>query len=73
MSELLDRASELRATAATCKTLLDFARATGFSMEVARHASKVLNLGLPEVTLRPAGPRQEGKANPKPVSKKGGK
>lgn len=73
MSELLDRASELRATAATCKTLLDFSRATGWSMEIARNANAVLSLGLPEVSLRPAGPRQEGKANPKPTPKRGGK
>ena len=72
MSELLDRADELRATAADCKTLLDFSRATGFSMEIARHANLTLSLGLPEVTLPKIGPRIPGKANPKPT-KKGGK
>lgn len=72
MSELQDRAEELRAIAAKCKTLNDFAKATGFSMEIARHASAVLALNLPDARL-PTGPATAGRAVPKPTKKAGGK
>lgn len=68
-SELHSRAEELRTMAATCKTLLDLSRATGWSMEVCRHANTELSLGLPEHGLKPAGARSEGRPTPKPVKK----
>jgi len=71
-SELQARAAEIRTLAADCKTLLDLSRATGWTMEVARHANTELALGLPEHGLRPAGTRVEGRPTPKSV-KKGGK
>ena len=73
-SELETRADELRAIAAkpSCKTLNDFAKATGFSMEIARHAREVLGLDLPDAKLR-TGPATAGRAVPKPVKKQGGK
>lgn len=73
-SELETRADELRAIAAkpSCKTLNDFAKATGFSMEIARHAREVLGLNLPDAKLR-AGPPTAGQANPKQPKKQAGK
>jgi len=70
MSELSERADELRAIAAKCKTLNDFARVTGFSMEIARHARETLALNLPDARLK-AGPATEAKANPKQPKKAG--
>lgn len=72
MSEIIDRADELRAIAAkpSCKTLNDFAKATGFSMEIARHAREVLGLDLPDAKLR-AGPPTAGQAVPKPTKRAG--
>jgi len=71
-SEIQTRADELRAIASKCKTLNDFARVTGFSMEIARHARETLGLNLPDARLR-AGPATEAKANPKQPKKQGGK
>jgi len=68
-SEIQTRAEELRAIASNCKTINDFARATGFSMETARWARETLGLDLPDARL-PAGPRTEAKAVPKPVKRK---
>ena len=72
MSELIDRADELRAIAAkpSCKTLNDFAKATGFSMEIARHAREVLGLDHPDAKLR-AGKPTVGQAVPKPTKRAG--
>jgi hypothetical protein len=72
MSEIEDRADELRAIAAkpSCKTLNDFARVTGFSMEIARHTRDILALNLPDARLK-AGPATEAKANPKQPKKAG--
>lgn len=69
MSEIIDRADELRAIAAKCKTLNDLAKRLGWSMEIARHANTVLGLDLPDAKLR-AGPPTAGQANPK-LTKKG--
>jgi hypothetical protein len=69
MSELEDRADELRALAAKCKTINDFARVTGFSMEIARHARTVLGLDLPDAKLQ-TGKRTEARAVPKPTKAK---
>jgi len=69
MSEILNRADELRALAAKCKTINDFARQLSWSMEVARHAREVLGLDLPDAKLR-TGPRTEARANPKPTKAK---
>lgn len=68
-SELERRADELRDVARACATINDFARAAGFSMEVARHARSVLNLDLPDAKLQ-AGKRTEARAVPKPTKKK---
>lgn len=69
MSELQDRADELRAIAAKCKTINEFARELSWSMEVSRHARDVLGLDLPDARL-PTGPATAGQAHPKPVKRK---
>ena len=70
MSELQDRAAEIRAIAHNpkCKTVNDLAKAFGWNMETARHAREVLGLDLPDAKLR-AGPPTAGQANPKPTKK----
>jgi hypothetical protein len=72
MSEIIERADEIRAIAAKCKTLNDLARAFGWNMETARHAREVLGLDLPDAKLR-TGPATAGQACPKPTKKQGGK
>ena len=72
MSEIIERADELRDIARACKTLNDFAKATGFSMEIARHTRDILALNLPDARLK-AGPATEAKANPKQPKKQAGK
>jgi hypothetical protein len=69
MSELIERADELRAIAAKCKTLNDFSAAIGWNMETCRHARTVLSLDLPDAKLQ-AGKRTEARSVPKPVKKK---
>jgi len=69
MSEIIERADELRAIAKTCTNLNEFAKAVGWRMEIARHANTVLALNLPDARLR-AGPATEAKAVPKPVKRK---
>ena len=68
MSELIERADELRAIAAKCKNLNEFRAATGWNMETARPAREVLGLDLPDAKLR-AGPPTAGQANPKQPKK----
>ena len=68
-SEIERRADELRDVARACKTLNDFAKVTGFSMEIARHAAKVLSLDLPDAKQQ-AGKRTEARSVPKPVKAK---
>ena len=70
MSEIIDRADELRAIAAKCKTINEFRAATGWNMETARHAREVLGLDLPDAKLR-AGPPTAGQAVPKPTKRAG--
>lgn len=72
MSEIIDRADELRAIAKGCKTLNEFRALTGWNMETARHAREVLGLDLPDARLK-TGPATAGRAVPKPVKKQGGK
>ena len=72
MSEIQDRADEIRGIAQSCKTINDLARKLGWSMEVTRHANVVLNLELPDAKLQ-AGKRTEARSVPKPVKKQGGK
>jgi len=69
MSELEDRAEELRAIAKACKTLNDFSAATGWNMETCRHARQVLSLDLPDAKLQ-AGKRTEARSVPKPQKAK---
>jgi hypothetical protein len=68
MSEIIERADEIRAIAAKCKTLNDLAKRLGWSMEIARHANAVLGLDLPDARLK-TGPATAGRAVPKPVKK----
>jgi hypothetical protein len=68
-SEIERRADELRDIARACKTLNDFAKATGFSMEIARHTRDILALNLPDARLK-AGPATEARSVPKPVKRK---
>jgi hypothetical protein len=68
-SEIQTRADELRAIAAKCRTLNDFARVTGFPMEIARHTRDILGLNLPDARLK-AGPATEARSVPKPVKRK---
>ena len=70
MSEIEDRADELRAIAAKCKTINEFRAATGWNMETARHAREVLGLDLPDAKLR-AGKPTVGQAVPKPTKRAG--
>lgn len=70
MSEIIDRADELRAIAAKCRTLNEFARELSWSMEVSRHAREVLGLDLPDARL-PTGPATAGQAHPKPTKRAG--
>ena len=69
-SELETRADELRAIAAKCKTINEFARELSWSMEVSRHAREVLGLDLPDAKLR-AGKPTVGQAVPKPTKRAG--
>ena len=69
MSELIDRADEIRGIAQKCKTINDLAKRLGWSMEVARHARTVLSLDLPDAKLQ-AGKRTEAQAVPKPQKAK---
>jgi hypothetical protein len=69
MSEIIDRADELRAIAKTCTNLNEFAKAVGWRMEIARHANQVLALNLPDAKLQ-TGPAKAGQAHPKPVKRK---
>ncbi|MGH3055779.1 MAG: hypothetical protein ACRDL7_12470 [Gaiellaceae bacterium] len=71
MSEILDRADELRALAAKCATLQDFWKATGWrDVQAAHRANEVLKLGLPIISNsgRTGGPKV-AQACPKPVGK----
>jgi hypothetical protein len=68
-SEIETRAEELRDIARACATLNDFAKATGWTMEIARHANQALSLGLPDAKLK-TGPATAGRAVPKPVKRK---
>jgi hypothetical protein len=69
MSEIIERADELRAIASKCKTINDFRAATGWTMETCRHARDVLALNLPDAKLQ-TGPAKAGQAHPKPVKRK---
>jgi hypothetical protein len=71
MSEIIDRADEIRAIAHNpkCKTINDLATAFGWNMETARHANQVLSLGLGDARLQ-TGPKTEARSVPKPVKRK---
>jgi hypothetical protein len=72
MSELIERADELRAIAAKCKTINDFRAATGWTMETCRHARDVLGLNLPDSAPR-GGAVKLAQSCPKPAKKGAGK
>ena len=69
MSELQDRADEIRGLAQSCKTINDLAKRLCWSMEVTRHANTVLGLGLADAKLQ-AGKRTEARSVPKPQKAK---
>jgi hypothetical protein len=69
MSELIQRADEIRGLAQSCKTINDLAKRLGWSMEVTRHANTVLSLGLADAKLQ-AGKRTEARSVPKPQKAK---
>jgi hypothetical protein len=72
MSEIIDRADEIRGIAQSCKTINDLAKRLGWSMEIARHANQVLALNLPDAKLQ-TGPKTEARSVPKPTKKGAGK
>ena len=69
MSELIDRADEIRGLAQKCKTINDLATVMVWNMETARHANQVLSLGLSDAKLQ-GGKRTEARSVPKPVKAK---
>jgi len=71
MSEILDRADELRAIAAKCDTLQDFWKATGWKdIQSCHTANEVLGLNLPVIRKTNRGePRRAAQACPKPTGK----
>lgn len=73
MSEILDRADELRAIAAKCDTIQDFWKATGWKdIQSAHHANELLNLNLPIIRKsNRAGAPRPAQACPKPQGKAG--
>ena len=71
-SEIIHRREEIKALAASCKTINDLARLTSWNMETARHANAILSLGLPDAKLR-GGVRREAQVCPKPQKKGAGK
>lgn len=71
-SEITRRAEELRDVARACATLNEFAKATGWTMEIARHANTVLALNLADAAPT-GGAVKVAQANPKPTKKQGGK
>ena len=73
MSQITDRADEIRAAAKGCKTLAHlWKKFPDWSLDMIRAADKQLNLGLAPVrTVSVGKPRTEFTALPKPVSKKG--
>lgn len=71
MSEILERADELRAMAAKCDTLQDFWKATGWKdIQAAHRANDVLKLNLPIIRQSGRdGVRKVAQACPKPKAK----
>ena len=69
MSEIIDRADEIRGIAQSCRTINDLAKRLGWSMEIARHTRDILGLELPDAKLR-TGPAKVAQAHPKPVKRK---
>jgi hypothetical protein len=69
MSEIIERADEIRGISQSCKTINDLAKRLGWSMEISRHANTVLSLGLADAKLQ-TGPAKAGQAHPKPVKRK---
>ena len=69
MSEILDRADELRALASQCKTLTEFWRRTGWAdVQSAHAANTILSLNLPILS-----PKRTGKPRPAQECLKPGK
>lgn len=72
MSEILDRADELRAIAAECETVQEFAIRLGWHIQSAHHANELLNLNLPIIRKsNRAGAPRPAQACPKPQGKPG--
>lgn len=68
MSEIERREAEIRKLAASCVTLRDLSRKTGWNMETVIHWDRELKLGLVPVKLAQGGKR-EAQAVPKPKPK----
>lgn len=69
-SEITDRADELRAIAADCDTVQDFARKLNWHMQSAHRANEVLKLGLPIIRKSGrTGPPKVAQSCPKPTGK----
>ena len=71
MSEILDRADELREIASKCDTLQEFWKASGFrDIQAAHRANEVLGLGLDIIRQSGRdGVRRVAQACPKPTAK----
>ena len=72
MSEITERANELRQIAKGCATVTDLARKLKWNQESARAANEQLSLGLGDVKLNRGGAPREGMAVPKPTKAKSG-
>lgn len=71
-SEIEDRAEELRALAAECDTVQDFANRLGWHIQSAHRANELLKLNLPIIrSAGRAGKPRAAQACPKPAGKGG--
>jgi hypothetical protein len=70
VNEILARADELRAVAAKCATLQDFARRMNWPIQSAHRANEVLKLNLPIIRKSGrTGPPKVAQSCPKPAKK----
>jgi hypothetical protein len=70
MSEILERADEIREAAKGCEKVLDLARKLNWPIQSAAAANDQLNLGLPEIRQAGRdGVRRVAEPCPKPTGK----
>ena len=72
MSEISDRADEIRALAQNCETVLDLAKTLRWPIQSAASANEQLQLGLAEIKVNRFGAPRAAQPSPKPQSKKPG-